>query len=238
MRLRDDTVSWLLGLLAFLVGVILVMLALSDIARADHGDSSPFCPDLDTGFIHSSPIDPVYEEIVTAPDGLLIDAYCVKAGNVHRGEGPVLIVVDPPQKTVSIVYPRPDPLYPAPLPISYYTLSFIEEDSSSTVPEITTTTVPPTTTTFEEETTTTPALSSTTTTSGQVPTTSTDPTTSTLPSTSTSIGVSGPPTLPFTGSEGAGSLVGLALMLMLSGGLALLGAIRQPPETGDLDQSS
>ncbi len=43
-----------------------------------------------------------------APAGFLVDKYCVKAGSVNQGLGPVIVLVDPPASTVTIDYPDKD----------------------------------------------------------------------------------------------------------------------------------
>lgn len=42
---------------------------------------------------------------VTAPEGFLIDKYCVKTGSSNQGDGPVIVEVDPPASTVTIDHP-------------------------------------------------------------------------------------------------------------------------------------
>jgi hypothetical protein len=69
---------------------------------------------------------------VSAPDGFLISGYCVKAGSARQGDGPELVVVDPPAATVTISHSSGKD-------VSHYTIDV--------VPVPTTTTEPPTTTT-------------------------------------------------------------------------------------------
>ncbi|MDF0514837.1 hypothetical protein PX701_14490 [Agromyces sp. H3Y2-19a] len=57
---------------------------------------------------------------VTAPDGKLIDYYCVKAGSVKNGNGPQIIDVEPPAKTVTITYPGGKA-------ISHYSVHYVDE---------------------------------------------------------------------------------------------------------------
>jgi hypothetical protein len=78
------------------------------------GNNDQVCSGLDSGKIDVN--DPP-SVTVTAPDGYLIDAYCVKAGSTHNGFGPKVVPVDPPQKTVTIVYPGKDS-------ISHYAVGF------------------------------------------------------------------------------------------------------------------
>jgi hypothetical protein len=42
---------------------------------------------------------------VTAPDGMVIVGYCVKAGSVEQGDGAIDVVVDPPKTVVEISHP-------------------------------------------------------------------------------------------------------------------------------------
>lgn len=42
---------------------------------------------------------------VTAPDGMVIVGYCVKAGSVNQGDGAIDVDVDPPKTTVEIKHP-------------------------------------------------------------------------------------------------------------------------------------
>lgn len=83
---------------------------------------------------------------VTAPEGNLIYKYCVKAGSVNQGLGPVYVDVDPPQESVTISYPNGKD-------ISHYSYwwrpsstttssSSTSSTSSSTTSVVSTTTVP------------------------------------------------------------------------------------------------
>jgi hypothetical protein len=70
-------------------------------ALADH--NANHCPAGTSGVISTSG-DPT-SVTVTAPAGFLISGYCVKAGSENSGDGPVNVVVDPPQASVTITYP-------------------------------------------------------------------------------------------------------------------------------------
>jgi hypothetical protein len=76
---------------------------------------------------------------VTAPDGFLISGYCVKAGSARQGDGPELVVVDPPAATVTISHSSGKD-------VSHYTIDVVPVPTTTTEPP-TTTTEPPTTTT-------------------------------------------------------------------------------------------
>ena len=67
------------------------------------GPGDQVCQGLDSGKIDVT--GDQHSVTVTAPDGYLIDEYCVKAGSAQQGEGPVYVPVDPPAKTVTITYP-------------------------------------------------------------------------------------------------------------------------------------
>lgn len=149
---------------------------------------------------------------VMAPEGYLIDEYCVKAGSANQGLGPEYVMVEPPQEKVVITHSSGKD-------ISHYSVSYVPEPSpttTTTVPEVTTTTVPETTTTTVPEETTTTVPEETTTT---VPEVKPEP-----PACDKNHPNWNPETelceLPMTGA----SLGGLALLgsaLALLGGLAL-----------------
>lgn len=42
---------------------------------------------------------------VTAPEGMVITGYCVKAGSKNQGNGPVVVTLDEPATTVTITHP-------------------------------------------------------------------------------------------------------------------------------------
>jgi hypothetical protein len=139
----------------------ILVLALGLIALP--ADATDVCPGLDSGKIDTTG-DPA-TVTVTAPDGFLIDSYCVKAG-----PGFVIINVDPPAETVVIDHPTKDS-------VSHYSLSYVEDTSSTTTTQDTTTTIGQ-----ESSTTTTPEETTTT----AEPSPPTTPTTSTLPTPTTS----------------------------------------------------
>lgn len=95
-------------LLAALAGVILSM----GIVLPAHATQPDFiCEPLDSGKIDT--IGDPATVTVTAPDGFLIDGYCVKAGTTKY-----FIVVDPPTATVIVDHPDKDS-------VSHYSLSYV-----------------------------------------------------------------------------------------------------------------
>ena len=164
--------------------------------------------------------DPLTVEY-TAPDGYLVDRYCVKAGSAHQDDGPVIVIVDPPAATVVIAHPSGKA-------VSHYMVHLVPattttEEVTTTTEEVTTTTEAATTTT-EEVTTTTEAATTTTaevlgtTVVPQVTTTTAEATTTTGAQV---LGVTVERDLPRTGGGlvlavwGAGALgLGLVLWLM------------------------
>lgn len=102
---------------------------------------------------HITPVGNQTSITVTAPDDQLISAYCVKAGSLKQGNGPVYVIVDPPAKTVTITHPSGKD-------ISHYTVTFVNAFGGTT----TTTVEPTTTTTIVDESTTTTAVPNETTT--------------------------------------------------------------------------
>lgn len=82
------------------------------------GGGSDVCGPLDSGKIDTTG-DP-QTVTVTAPDGKLIDGYCVKAGSSNQGDGPVYVTVDPPVKTLTFGYPGGKA-------VSHYSLSYTTE---------------------------------------------------------------------------------------------------------------
>lgn len=146
---------------------------------------------------------------ITAPDGQLISGYCVKAGSLNQGNGPVYVVVDPPSKTVTISHPSGKE-------ISHYTVTFVtpNEPTTTTVAPTTTTTVAPTTTVQEPTTTTVPETTSTTEEPSEQSTTTTTEGADLIPPV---VIVGGPlEQLPVTGSS-TWPLTGLGVGLILSG---------------------
>ena len=81
---------------------------------------------------------------VTAPDGMLIAGYCVKAGSANQGLGPESFVVDPPVKEITFSHSSGKA-------ISHYTVVYVDEPlddkappPEDTQPDVPTTDVPTT----------------------------------------------------------------------------------------------
>jgi len=144
------------------------------------GDTPQVCPPGDSGKIDTTG-DPQTVRI-TAPEGNVITAYCVKAGSVQSGAGVEFRQVVPPRRSLLITHSSGKD-------ISHYSFEWKPCDcttTTTTVPETTTTTVPETTTTTQPEVTTTTRPEVTTTTRPEV-TTTTQPevTTTTQPEVTT-----------------------------------------------------
>ena len=90
------------------------------------------CTGLDSGKI-DTPSGPS-QVTVTAPDGMLIDGYCVKAGSINNGNGPVYVDVAPPQKTVTFSYPGGKD-------ISHYSVSYTDAPPNTETTECDTVTI-------------------------------------------------------------------------------------------------
>jgi LPXTG-motif cell wall-anchored protein len=154
------------------------------------------CDDLDTG--HLSANDETSFEI-TAPDGMLIDRVCVKAGSAVQGDGPEYTPYDPPVEEVTISHSTDKE-------ISHYSVSYVPK------PDPTTSTT--TTTTVVDSTTTTTTAGSTTTTAGGSTTTHT-------------VGPTTPGELPRTGPASSGAVIA-GMAALAAGGAALLISRRRP----------
>jgi LPXTG-motif cell wall-anchored protein len=151
-----------------------------------------------------------------------VSGYCVKAGSINNGNGPVYVAVDPPQASVTFGYPGGKD-------ISHYSATFVDipEDTTPTVPQ-TAPTVPEETPTVPEETTTTAATTvvteeSTTTTAQEqlVPVPTPAPSTpdqvdSQGPVPSSAVLSASTEQLPTTGSSNTGTL-------LLGGGVLVTG---------------
>lgn len=137
------------------------------------------CPAGDSGKINVSGNHKTL--ILSAPEGKLIDGYCVKAGSVQQGNGPEFHAVNPPAAVVTIAHSSGKD-------ISHYSLTYTEVPPSTT-----TTTVPPTTTTVPPVTT-------------VPPTTSVPPAPSTTVLAPTTVPVSTAPTGPGASAVATGEL--------------------------------
>ena len=101
---------------ATVLGGAMLMTATTSANAAEPGDQ--VCAGLDSGKI-DTPANPT-ELTITAPEGMLIDQYCVKAGSANSGDGPVYVDVDPPVAEITISYPGGKEL-------SHYSVSYTTE---------------------------------------------------------------------------------------------------------------
>ncbi|WP_194408819.1 DUF11 domain-containing protein [Microbacterium cremeum] len=86
------------------------------LAAAD--DNDQVCADLHTG--HETTVGKQTSWEITAPPGMLIYGYCVKAGSIEQGEGPVYVVLNPPVTSVTISHPSGKE-------ISHYSVAYVAE---------------------------------------------------------------------------------------------------------------
>lgn len=178
--------------------VLMIVAGLAMMATPAFGtNNGQVCQGLDSGKVDVD--DDIKTITVEAPEGYLIDRYCVKAGSVKQGNGPVYVDVDPAQESVTFGHPSGKDIShwsvsytEAPTPSTTTTSTVPPTTSTTTIPpSTTTTTVPPSTTTTTvppSTTTTTVPPSTTTTTQPPVTSTTVPPTTTTSvpPSTTTS----------------------------------------------------
>ena len=80
--------------------MVFAMIAASVFVAQPASAVDQVCPDLSTGKINAGGTDATLT--ITAPEGFLIDSYCVKAGSAQQGEGPEIVQVDPPAASVVI----------------------------------------------------------------------------------------------------------------------------------------
>lgn len=85
---------------------------------ASAADQDQVCPDLSTGKIGAGGNQTTLT--IEAPEGFLIDFYCVKAGSAEQGEGPEIVQVNPPAEKVTISHPSGKG-------ISHYSVHYIKE---------------------------------------------------------------------------------------------------------------
>lgn len=158
-------------------------------------DNEGVCAALDSGKIDVA--DDIKTITVTAPEGYLIDGYCVKAGSIRQGLGPEYVDVDPPKASVTFGHSSGKD-------ISHYSVSYVVIPDDDPTPTPTPTETTPTPTPTE----TTPTPTPTETTATPTPTESTPTATPTE-----STPAAAPPTLPRTGSN--------TPLLALAGALAV-----------------
>jgi len=205
--------------MAVLLGCVVLMLALVLPALRANAADGNVCPPGDSGKI-DVPGDQL-SVTVTAPAGYLISGYCVKAGSVQGGTGgPVFVVVNPPQKTVTITYPGGKA-------VSHYSVTYVPVTPPTTPPPSTTTKPPTSTTTTHTTTSTTGTHTTGTHTSSPSTTTSSSgavSTVTTYPLQPVAAGATSDPVAP----RGVTPLQGLLLLIGLLGMSALLVSARSP----------
>lgn len=101
--------------MALAVAVFATALVPVSVGNATQAQNDQVCEGLDSGKKDVSGNQKTV--VVTAPDGQLIDRYCVKAGSANQDEGPKYVDVNPPQKTVTISHPSGKD-------ISHYSVSY------------------------------------------------------------------------------------------------------------------
>jgi hypothetical protein len=118
------------------VGLTITLLVVASLALgiAPVAAQQDVCPGLHSGKIDTSGDPP--SVTVTAPEGFLIDEYCVKAGSDASDAGVEFVPVNPPQATVTISHPSGKA-------VSHYSYSLVEIVTPPTTPPPTT--PPPTT---------------------------------------------------------------------------------------------
>jgi hypothetical protein len=95
--------------IALLLGGASLVLAGPAFAEDGNGDTTAavsandqVCTGLDSGKIDVN--GEIYEVELTAPEGNLITGYCVKAGSINNGNGPVYVELDEPVASLTITY--------------------------------------------------------------------------------------------------------------------------------------
>jgi hypothetical protein len=130
----------------FGLGTAAALAATSDKPPSPPGQSGneQVCPEGNSGKIDVSGNNASIT--VTAPEGMLISGYCVKAGSANEELGPEFHTVDPPAETVTITHSSGKD-------ISHYSLTFVAETPpTETTPDTTTTETTSTETTSTETT--------------------------------------------------------------------------------------
>lgn len=149
------------------LGTLLMVLG----ASVSIASASEVCSGLDSGKIDVS--GDRGSVTITAPDGKLIDGYCVSAGSSKQGDGPEYHDVDPPQQTIVITHSSGKG-------VSHWSVSYVDDPSTTTTqPGGTTTTTDVSGTTITSTSTTTSDPSSTTTSDASTSTTDPSGTTTT-----------------------------------------------------------
>lgn len=93
----------------FSVFLASLLIGLVGATPAQAGDSDT-CDDIISGDGWQEKVEGNFNDgdpelTVTAPEGFLIDMYCVKTGSDQQGDGPVIVEVDPPAESVTIDHP-------------------------------------------------------------------------------------------------------------------------------------
>ncbi len=101
-------------ILALLTAVVLVSWGTAALSQTDAVANNQVCSGLDSGKIDVSGEKPSIT--VSAPDGMLISGYCVKAGSTKNGNGPRYVTLSQPQESVTLTYSGKG--------ISHYSLSY------------------------------------------------------------------------------------------------------------------
>ena len=116
----------LIATAALLSAPVLVLSTSAAHAGGGHqdGNDGKVCLELDSGKIDTN--DEPGSVTITAPEGSLIDGYCVKAGSANSGDGPRYFDVEPTAElTIS---------YPGGKAISHYSYSYSAAPSESPTP--------------------------------------------------------------------------------------------------------
>lgn len=127
---RLATVMAAVGAMLASSGIALMVMTTTASAVPDKPPTDQVCVALDSGKIDVAGNHETLE--LTAPAGMLIDQYCVKAGSIEQGNGPEYVDVVPPQETVTISHSSGKD-------ISHYSLSYVvdEEEPELTTAEVT-----------------------------------------------------------------------------------------------------
>lgn len=123
-RRAAAAVTAMLAALFLTGGVALLAASTAQATSAGSHDNDQVCSGLDSGKIDVS--GDKISITVTAPDGMLISAYCVKAGSTNAGDGPHYVTLASPQKTVTLTYTDSDGKAKA---LSHYSLSYVPTSS-------------------------------------------------------------------------------------------------------------
>jgi hypothetical protein len=113
------------------VGAGMTMVATGGTAVADTSSdiqlaqTDQICEPLDSGKIDTTGNPSTVT--VEAPEGMLIDGYCVKAGSTTTGDGPVYVTVDPPVESITFGHPSGKD-------VSHYSVSYVPIPSPSPTP--------------------------------------------------------------------------------------------------------